>query len=59
MKYEQLSIDNICPEGGDACDDCKDCVYSEEYHLVDGECVLRSHDPLEAKFGAPEEVCRK
>ena len=40
-------------------DDCKDCVYSEEYHLVDGECVLRSFEPTEAKFEPPTEVSRQ
>lgn len=57
MEYEQMQIP-ICPEGGDACEDCKDCVYGEEYHLVDGECVLRSFEPTEAKFEPPVEVSR-
>jgi hypothetical protein len=54
-----MTIWDMCPNGGDASDDCKDCCYSEEYHLVDGECVLRTKDPSEAKFEAPREVCRK
>lgn len=62
MKFEQLSIDDIlaseCPEGGDASEDCKDCVYSAEYHCVNGECVRRTEDPSEAKFEAPKEVHR-
>ena len=57
MKYVQMSFDNICPNGGDAAEDCKDCVYATEYHLVDGECVLRTSEPTEAKFEAPKEVC--
>ena len=58
MEYEQLQIP-ICPEGGDACNDCADCVYSDEYHLVDGECRLRTHDATEAKFEAPTEVSKQ
>lgn len=30
-----------CPMGGDKSDDCADCVYSEEYHFENGECVRR------------------
>lgn len=30
-----------CPLGGDKSDDCADCVYSEEYHFENGECVRR------------------
>lgn len=60
MKFEQLPLEDIlasdCPEGGDASDDCAGCVYSTEYHLVDGECVLRCKCPSEAKFEAPKEV---
>lgn len=56
MKHVQLSFDDVCPNGGDATDDCKDCVYAAEYHLVDGECVLRTFDPTETKFEAPKEV---
>ena len=48
-----------CPHGGDHSEDCKDCVYSPEYHLVDGECVERTEEPAEQIYGAPEEVCRK
>lgn len=62
MKFEKSSIDDIlaseCPEGGDASDDCAGCVYSEDYHLVDGECVLRTKAPSESKFEAPTEVCK-
>lgn len=57
MKYEQMQIP-ICPDCGDASEDCKDCVYGEEYHLVDGECRLRTYAPSEAKFQAPGEVSR-
>jgi hypothetical protein len=45
-----------CPHGGDHSEDCKDCVYSPEYHLVDGECTLRTSEPTEAKFEALKEV---
>ena len=47
-----------CPEGGDASNDCEGCVYGEDYHFVDGECVLRTKEPSESKFEAPEEVHR-
>lgn len=57
MKYEQMQIP-ICPFGGDPSEDCKDCVYGEDYHLVGGECTCRSSDPSEAKFQAPGEVHR-
>lgn len=30
-----------CPYGGDNENDCADCVYSSEYHSVDGECTRR------------------
>lgn len=30
-----------CPLGGDETNDCADCVYGGEYHLIDGECVER------------------
>lgn len=56
MNGEQMTIFDLCPEGGDASDDCKDCVYGAEYHLVDGECYLRTTEPSERVFGAPEEV---
>ena len=32
---------NQCPLGGDISNDCADCVYSGEFHFVDGECVRR------------------
>ena len=57
MEYEQMQIP-ICPEGGPACDDCKDCIYGEEYHLVDGECRRRKLSPTERKFEPPTEVSR-
>ena len=47
---------NECPEGGDASEDCSGCIYGEDYHLVDGDCLLISFDPTEAKFEAPKEV---
>jgi hypothetical protein len=60
MKYEQLSInDNLnCPEGGDAIDDCADCVYGAEYHCVNGECVRRTEDPSDSFLEPPKEVHR-
>ena len=30
-----------CPLGGDISDDCDGCVYSEDYHFIDGECKER------------------
>ena len=30
-----------CPLGGDISEDCADCVYSDDYHFVDGECKER------------------
>lgn len=30
-----------CPLGGDETNDCEWCVYSGEYHFVNGECVKR------------------
>jgi len=33
----------LCPLGGDEHNDCKDCVYSGDYHFdkKTGECVVR------------------
>ena len=28
-----------CPLGGDETNDCADCIYSVDYHFVDGNCV--------------------
>ena len=36
-----FETDDECPEGGDIENDCADCVYSAEYHFVDGECKKR------------------
>lgn len=60
MKYEQISIfDSMCPMGGDASNDCEGCVYSEDYHCVNGECVLRkTEDPALSCFESPKEVHR-
>lgn len=58
MKYEQLTIDDICPEGGDPSNDCADCIYGEDYHLVNGDCLLRSYDPSERHLEPPQEVHR-
>ena len=33
-----------CPLGGDEADDCADCVYSCDYHFVNGECVRREEN---------------
>lgn len=30
-----------CPLNGDKENDCQDCVYGEDYHYDNGECVLR------------------
>lgn len=43
-----------CPEGGDVTNDCEDCVYTAEYHFVDGECVLRT-PASEGRFGIAKE----
>lgn len=56
MKFEQFNMSNQCPEGGDTANDCADCIYSDEYHCVNGDCVLRSYDPSEIKFNSPKEV---
>lgn len=62
MKFENESLENTlhntCPDGGDASEDCKDCVYGEEYHLANGECRLRTYEPSEKHLGAPKEVTR-
>lgn len=62
MKFEKCNIDDIlasaCPDGGDASNDCEGCVYGPEYHLVDGECILRTYEPEAQVYGAPEEVHR-
>ena len=33
-----------CPNGGDESNDCADCVYSCDYHFVNGECVRREEN---------------
>ena len=33
-----------CPLDGDEADDCADCVYSLDYHFVNGECVAREEN---------------
>lgn len=33
-----------CPLGGDQSNDCADCPYSDDYHLVNGECVARGYE---------------
>lgn len=40
MNDDDVAI--LCPLGGDETNDCEDCVYSPEYHFVDGECVRRN-----------------
>lgn len=32
---------NECHCGGDSTNDCEGCVYSVDYHCVDGKCVKR------------------
>lgn len=34
-------IELKCPLGGDPENNCTDCIYSGDYHFVDGECVKR------------------
>ena len=62
MNFENETIGtalhNPCSEGGDASEDCKDCVYGEEYHLVDGDCLLRTYEPSERHLEPSEEVAR-
>lgn len=42
IKNENKGVCGInCPFGGDVANDCADCVYSAEYHFVNGECVKR------------------
>ena len=36
MEYDE------CPLNGDTTNDCEGCVYSEDYHYVNGECVRRN-----------------
>ena len=36
--------DEDCPLGGDPSNGCDGCVYSLDYHFVDGECVRREED---------------
>ena len=39
-----------CPLGGDETNDCADCIYSVDYHFVDGKCVKRhKQDDLQNK----------
>ena len=39
---ESIKQAEICEElGGDPSNDCAGCVYSPDYHLVNGECVKR------------------
>ena len=47
-----------CPHGGDHSEDCKDCVYSPEYHLVNGDCVRRLIEPADEIYESPKEVSR-
>lgn len=39
-----LDIKDSCPLGGDISDDCSGCIYSGDYHFVNGECVSRNDD---------------
>lgn len=41
--------ENKCPLGGDITDDCADCVYSGDYHYVNGECVRRTTQEKKGK----------
>lgn len=35
---------NQCPFDGDVSNDCADCIYSCEYHFIDGDCVRRKDE---------------
>lgn len=41
---EDMAEEPKCPLGGDETNDCEGCACSDEYHFVDGECVLRETD---------------
>lgn len=38
---EVLENECNCPFGGDESNDCEDCIYSGDFHYVNGECVVR------------------
>ena len=44
-----MKINNQCPIDGDNRNDCEACVYSGEYHFVDGDCVKRDAQAKEDK----------
>ncbi len=33
-----------CPLGGDESNDCADCIYSLDFHFVNGECIERDDE---------------
>lgn len=39
-----MQTKNQCPLGGDTANDCADCVYTCDFHFVDGECVQREKE---------------
>jgi hypothetical protein len=45
--FEDDTFEDDCPLGGDTENDCADCVYSGEYHFLNGECVLRNETESE------------
>lgn len=51
-----MNEDIKCPEDRDPSDDCKHCIYGEDYHLVGDECLLRTFDPDAQIYGGAEEV---
>ena len=43
--YNESPNESECPMGGDIENDCADCIYSCDYHFVNGECVKREEKP--------------
>lgn len=43
--------ENECPNEGDSRDDCEGCIYSGDYHCVDGECVRRDEENVDKETG--------
>jgi hypothetical protein len=40
----RIVVELECPNGGDETNDCADCIYSCDYHFVNGECVRREEN---------------
>lgn len=47
MTNQTTPNEPTCPLDGDKTNDCDGCVYSGDYHYIDGECRLRSSDEKE------------